>query len=60
MSISRVEMEVPDAVRVEVSDEALIVDLSDARTISARTMWDACWSRAFFSPRITCVRSAPA
>lgn len=39
MSISRVEMEVPDAVRVEVSDDALTVELSDARTISVPLAW---------------------
>lgn len=39
MSISRVEMEVPDATRVEVSDDALTVELSDGRSISAPLAW---------------------
>jgi len=32
-------MEVPNAASVEVSDEALVVDLSDARTISEPLPW---------------------
>ncbi|HYU17613.1 MAG TPA: DUF2442 domain-containing protein [Chloroflexota bacterium] len=39
MSISRVEIEVPDAVHVEVSDDALTVELSDARRISVPLAW---------------------
>lgn len=39
MSISRVEIEVPDAVRVEVSDDTLTVELSDARTIAVPLTW---------------------
>jgi hypothetical protein len=32
-------MEVPNAMGVEVSDEALVVELSDARTISVPLAW---------------------
>lgn len=32
-------MEVPDAVRVEVSDNAVTVELSDARTITVPLSW---------------------
>ncbi len=39
MSISRVEIEVPDAVRVEVTDDTLSVDLSDGRSISVPLAW---------------------
>jgi len=39
MSIFRVEMDVPNALRVEVSDDALTVELSHARTISAPLGW---------------------
>jgi len=39
MSISRVDMEIPDAVRIEVRDDALTVELSDARTISVPLTW---------------------
>ena len=39
MSISRVEMEVPDAVRVDVSEDALTVELSDARNITVPLAW---------------------
>ena len=39
MSISRVEMEVPDARRVEVTADALTVELSDARSISVPLAW---------------------
>jgi hypothetical protein len=34
MSISRVDIEVPKAVGVEVTEEAIAVELSDARSIS--------------------------
>ncbi len=39
MSFSRVEIDVPDAARVEVSDDAFTVHLSDGRTISAPLAW---------------------
>ncbi|MBI4213082.1 MAG: DUF2442 domain-containing protein [Chloroflexi bacterium] len=39
MSISRIEIEVPDAVRVEVSDDTLTVELSDARAIAVPLTW---------------------
>ena len=39
MTISRVEMEIPDAVGLEVTDEALTVELSDGRTISVPLAW---------------------
>jgi hypothetical protein len=39
MTISRVEIDVPDATGVEVTDDALIVDLSDARTIAVPIGW---------------------
>lgn len=39
MVISTVEMEVPDAVGVEVTDDALSVELSDGRAILAPLAW---------------------
>ena len=39
MSISRIEMEVPDAVGVEVNDDTLTVELSDGRSISVPLAW---------------------
>ena len=39
MAISRVDMEVPDAVSVALTDDALIVELSDGRGISAPLAW---------------------
>jgi hypothetical protein len=39
MSISRVEMEIPDAVRIEINDDALTVALSDARSLSVPLAW---------------------
>ena len=39
MSISRVEMEVPNATTVEVSDDAITVELSDGRNISVPLAW---------------------
>ena len=39
MTTSRVEREVPDAVRVETTDEALTVELSDGRAIVVPLPW---------------------
>lgn len=39
MNTSRVEFEVPDAVRVRVGDDTVTVDLKDGRTISVPTAW---------------------
>ncbi len=39
MTISKVEMRVPDAVGVEVTDDALIVELNDGRAISVPLAW---------------------
>ena len=39
MTISRVDIEVPNAMRVEIREDALIVELSDARTISVPLEW---------------------
>jgi hypothetical protein len=39
MSISRVDIEVPNAVSVEVTEEAIAVELSDARSISVPLAW---------------------
>ncbi len=39
MSTSRVEIKVPDAIGVEVTDDALTVELSDGRTISVPLAW---------------------
>ncbi|HXH20438.1 MAG TPA: DUF2442 domain-containing protein [Dehalococcoidia bacterium] len=39
MSISRVDISVPDAARVEVSDDTLTVELSDGRSISVPLAW---------------------
>ena len=39
MSTSRVDIEVPDAVDVEVSEAALTVELSDARSITVPLAW---------------------
>lgn len=39
MSISRVEMEVPNATRVEIDEDTLVVELSDARSISVPLGW---------------------
>src|SRR5689334_2882091 len=39
MTFSTVEMDVPAARQVDVSDETIRVDLSDARTISVPTAW---------------------
>ena len=39
MATSRAEINVPDAVRVEVTDEALRVELSDGRAISVPLAW---------------------
>ena len=39
MSSSTVDIQIPSAVRVEVNDEALSVDLSDGRAISVPLGW---------------------
>jgi Protein of unknown function (DUF2442) len=39
MSISRVDIEVPNALTVELTDDAIIVELSDARSISGPLAW---------------------
>lgn len=39
MTTSRVDIEIPDAVDVEITDEALTVELSDGRTISVPLVW---------------------
>ena len=39
MTTSRVEIEIPNAVALEITDEALTVDLSDGRTISVPLAW---------------------
>ena len=39
MTISRLEIEVPDVVEVEVTEEALAVELSDGRAISVPLAW---------------------
>ena len=39
MTTSKVEINVPDAIRVKVTDEVIIVDLSDGRTVSAPLAW---------------------
>jgi hypothetical protein len=36
---SKTEISVPDAINVQVTDDALIVELSDARTISVPLAW---------------------
>jgi hypothetical protein len=39
VSISRINIEIPDAVNVEVTDEELKVELSDGRTITVPLVW---------------------
>ena len=39
MTISKVELSIPDATQVSISDEALTVNLSDGRTISVPLVW---------------------
>ncbi|MEK7354274.1 MAG: DUF2442 domain-containing protein [Chloroflexota bacterium] len=39
MATSRVDIEIPDAVTVEITDEALTVELRDGRTISVPLAW---------------------
>ncbi|HLC40769.1 MAG TPA: DUF2442 domain-containing protein, partial [Methylomirabilota bacterium] len=39
MSISAVEIEIPKAESVTITDDALTVDLSDGRTISVPLAW---------------------
>lgn len=39
MSISTVEMEIPNATNVAVSDDAITVELNDARSLSVPLTW---------------------
>jgi hypothetical protein len=39
MTTSRVEMEIPNAERVSISDDALSVELSDGRSVSVPLAW---------------------
>jgi hypothetical protein len=39
MSISRLEIEVPNAIAVQVTDDGLTVELGDGRTISVPIAW---------------------
>jgi hypothetical protein len=39
MSISTIELHVPEATRVEVTDVALTVELVDGRTVSVPLLW---------------------
>ena len=39
MTISRIDIEVPNAVAVDVADDALTVELSDGRSISVPLAW---------------------
>ncbi len=39
MTFSRVEMDVPDAARVEVGEDAFTLQLSDGRTLSVPLTW---------------------
>ena len=39
MTTSKVNVEIPNAVTVEITDEALTVDLNDGRTISVPLAW---------------------
>ncbi len=39
MTISRVEIEIPSAIGLGITDEALTVELSDGRTISVPLAW---------------------
>jgi hypothetical protein len=39
MSISTIELHVPEATRVDVSDSTLSVDLVDGRTVSVPLLW---------------------
>lgn len=39
MTTSRVEIEIPNAVDAEITEDALTVELSDGRTISAPLAW---------------------
>ncbi len=39
MTISRVDIEIPNAVAVDVTDDALTVELSDGRSISVPLAW---------------------
>jgi hypothetical protein len=39
MSTFRVDIEVPNAIAVDITDEALTVELSDGRTVSTPVAW---------------------
>ena len=39
MTFSRVNIEIPDAVGLEITEESLIVELSDGRTITVPLTW---------------------
>lgn len=39
MTISRVDIKIPDAIGVEITSDALIVELSDGRTLSVPLIW---------------------
>lgn len=39
MNISAVEINIPDAILISITDDSLFVDLSDGRTISAPLEW---------------------
>ncbi len=39
MTISRIEIEIPNAIDVKTSDEALMVELNDGRMISVPLAW---------------------
>jgi hypothetical protein len=39
MTTSRVEIEIPNAVAVEITDESLTVELEDGRTLSVPLAW---------------------
>jgi Protein of unknown function (DUF2442) len=39
MTTSRIDVKIPNALGVEVSDDSLIVELSDGRTISVPLAW---------------------
>ena len=39
MTTSKVDIEIPDAVAVQITDEALTAELSDGRTISVPVAW---------------------
>jgi hypothetical protein len=39
MTTSRVEMEVPDAINVEIGDDAITIELADARKVAVPIAW---------------------